>query len=165
MKKILSLFVLFVLSTSFVSFAQTHPGGPSGPGNGGSTSTPPNPDESGPEPGDVPPPVIVPIPITVPMSFHVNFDGTFLEGDIIICGSTVEIIFSHPLCISSIVLRNLNNGAMSDTPFNGVMRSQVILNSLSSNGMWDICVIADGAVYHAAVYVDWYQSMHECPMN
>jgi len=131
-------------------------GGPKGP-NGPSVPGDP----------DVPVPIVPPSGPIVPSSYDLTFGiGPYFDGELLVYGSTVEIFFSQQLCISSITFTNLNDGKSRSVSFGNLTTNHVVMSSpISSNGLWDICVRVGNVDYHAAVYVDCYQSMYECPMD
>ena len=143
-KKRLFISFLLVASFSFVSFAQTGPENGLVPGH-----------------GDVPVPVVKPGRPVIPA--NIVWFSSYLSGEVSFYDNTVEIRFSQPVCISSITLTNMSDGRSRYTNFYDVMTDQVIVPSLSSNGLWDICVRSGYTEYHAVIFVDCYQSFHICP--
>ena len=145
MKKRLFLAILLVASFSFASFAQLRP------------------DDDG-FPPDVPIPVVRPgnppiIPANVvPLTF-----SSYLSGEATLYENSVEIVFSQPVCISSITLTNMENGKTRSKDFNNTTTDYAVVPSLSSNGLWDVCVRSGYTEYHATIFVDCYQSFHICP--
>lgn len=144
MKKRLFLAILLVATFSLASIAQLPP-------DDGSVPYVPTPVV---RPGNPP---IIPANV-VPLTF-----SSYLSGEATLYENSVEIVFSQPVCISSITLTNMSDGRSRYTNFYDVMTDQVIVPSLSSNGLWDICVRSGYTEYHAVIFVDCYQSFHICP--
>ena len=141
MKKRLFLSVLLVALFSLASFAQSRPDDGFVPGH-----------------GQVPVPVVKPGRPIIPTS--IVWFSSYLSGEVSLYNNTVEIVFSEPLSISSITLTNLSDGRTRSTDFNNITTDYAAVPSLSSNGLWDICVRSGNTEYHAAIFVDCYQSFH-----
>lgn len=164
MKRILSLFVLLAIPASLAIGARSFMGNLSdvddGPHRPGSYT-------------DCPPPVTVPTDpgnpgpglSTESIGFGDPLTSTYFNGQLVVFNNFIELTFNRVLNVSSVTITNTSTGRTSGADFGGVWTNQVVVPSPSSNGLWDICVTADGVNYHAMVRIDCYQSMYVSPMD
>ena len=115
--------------------------------------------------GDVPPQVVDPGGNKPVIPAGVVHFSSYLDGEVFFYGNMVEIDFNQLLSVSAVTLTNMSDGRSNCTYFNDVMTDQVIVPSLSSNGLWDICVASGNTDYHTAIFVDCYQSVYTSSEN